>query len=63
MTPLLAGTEAVAGTARAGAYARHRPEQTLLYQLVEAHYPAFVEYLARVSGHCRHMCSASLKTI
>jgi ribosomal protein S27E len=23
-------------------YARHRPEQTLLYQLVEAHYPAFV---------------------
>ena len=46
MTPLLAGTEAVAGTARAGAYARHRPEQTLLYQLVEAHYPAFVEHLA-----------------
>jgi hypothetical protein len=23
-------------------YARHRPEQTLLYQLVEAHYPAFL---------------------
>jgi hypothetical protein len=22
-------------------YARHRPEQTLLYQLVEEHYPAF----------------------
>ena len=25
---------------------RHRPEQTLLYQLVEAHYPAFVAHLA-----------------
>jgi hypothetical protein len=22
-------------------YARHRPEQTLLYQLVEEHYPTF----------------------
>ena len=31
---------------RAGEYARHRPEQTLLYQRVEAHYPAFVEHLA-----------------
>ena len=63
MTPLLVGKDVVAGAVRAGAYARHRPEQTLLYQLVETHYPAFVEYLARVSGHCRHMCSASLKTI
>ena len=44
MTPLLAGKDA--GAVRAGAYARHRPEQTLLYQLVEAHYPAFVEHLA-----------------
>ena len=31
---------------RAGEYARHRPEQTLLYQLIEAHYPAFIEHLA-----------------
>ena len=46
MTPLLAGKDASAGTARAGEYIRHRPEQTLLYQLVEAHYPAFVEHLA-----------------
>ena len=43
MTPL-AGKDA--GAARAGEHARHRPEQTLLYQLVEAHYPAFVEHLA-----------------
>ena len=27
-------------------YERHRPEQTLLYQLVEQHYPAFVAQLA-----------------
>lgn len=27
-------------------YERHRPETTLLYQLVEAHYPAFVAQLA-----------------
>ncbi len=46
MTPLSAGKDAVAGAARTGEYARHRPEQTLLYQLVEAHYPAFVEHLA-----------------
>jgi len=27
-------------------YRHHRPEQTLLYQIVERHYPAFVEQLA-----------------
>ena len=46
MTPLVAGKDARAGAARAGEYARHRPEQTLLYQLVEQYYPAFVEHLA-----------------
>ena len=46
MTPLAAGKDAVARAARAGEYARHWPEQTLLYQLVEAHYPAFLEHLA-----------------
>jgi hypothetical protein len=46
MTPLLAGKDAIAGAARAGEYARHRPEQTLLYQLVEQYYPAFVEHLS-----------------
>ena len=38
-----AGTHAGEG---APAYARHRPEQTLLYRLVEEHYPAFVTRLA-----------------
>ena len=28
-------------------YERHQPKQTLLYQLVETHYPAFVDQLAR----------------
>jgi len=36
------GREAAGGLA----YARHRPEDTRLYRLVEQHYPAFVEHLA-----------------
>jgi len=28
-------------------YERHLPEQTLLYQLVEAHYPSLVDQLAQ----------------
>ena len=39
-----AGREALLG-ADARRYERHRPEQTLLYQLVEEHYPAFVAVL------------------
>ncbi len=27
-------------------YERHRPGQTLLYRIVEQHYPAFIEYMA-----------------
>ena len=27
-------------------YERHRPENTLLYQLVDAHYPAFADQMA-----------------
>jgi len=30
----------------AGRYFRHRPETTLLYQLIEQHWPAFKEQLA-----------------
>ncbi len=30
----------------AGRYQRHRPEQTLLYRIVEQHYPAFTAQLA-----------------
>ena len=40
-----AGREAVLG-AETHRYERHCPEQTLLYQLVDEHYPAFVAELA-----------------
>jgi hypothetical protein len=40
MLQLPAGREASRGE-RAPQYERHRPEQTLLYQLVEEYYPAF----------------------
>jgi hypothetical protein len=45
MSPALAaGTgERAGGTAP---YQRHRPERTLLYQIVEQHYPAFVAHMA-----------------
>ncbi len=40
-----AGLEASTAT-RGLRYARHRPEQTLLYQLVERYYPELAELLA-----------------
>ena len=42
----MAGKEASAGIERARRYVRHRPEQTLLYQIVQTHYSAFVAVLA-----------------
>ena len=36
------GKDAVGGVV----YERHRPEQTLLYQIVEAHYPALIDQLS-----------------
>ena len=45
MLPLPAGKEASAGVA-ASRYERHRPERTLLYQLVEDYYPALKAHLA-----------------
>jgi len=41
-----AAPAARAAPAGAPGYARHRPEQTLLYRVVAQHYPAFVELLA-----------------
>ena len=34
-------------------YARHRPERTLLYQLVEWYYPAFAVEREFRDGRCR----------
>ena len=42
-TMLAQGSDGLSKTA----YERHQPEQTLLYQLVEAHYPALVDQLAQ----------------
>ncbi|QKK01921.1 MAG: hypothetical protein HND55_04145 [Pseudomonadota bacterium] len=46
-------------------YQRHYPEQTLLYQIVERHYPAFVEHLAdagkQLPGHVRQAFDAYLQ--
>ncbi len=41
MSSPLASREAGSGAGGAVTYARHRPEQTLLYQLVEQHYREF----------------------
>ncbi|MGH8310673.1 MAG: hypothetical protein ACRETX_12880 [Steroidobacteraceae bacterium] len=37
-----AADRAPSGSNTVPAYARHRPEQTLLYQIIEQHYPAFL---------------------
>ena len=46
-------------------YRRHRPEETLLYQIVERHYSAFVEHLAEAGkhlpGHVRQAFDAYLQ--
>ncbi len=44
MLPLPAGREASPG-AGAPPYVRHRPERTLLYQLIEEYYPSFQAHL------------------
>ena len=46
MTVLTVGRDAYAGLDHAVRYARHRPEQTLLYQIVQTHTPAFLVELA-----------------
>ena len=45
MLPLPAGREASSGVG-ALVYTRHRPERTLLYQIVKEYYPDFVAHLA-----------------
>ncbi len=45
MLPSPAGREVTSGGS-APTYVRHRPERTLLYQLVEEYYPAFKAHLA-----------------
>ena len=47
MPVLTTGTEADAGIAREVRYTRYRPEQTLLYQIIQTHAPAFLAALGR----------------
>jgi len=49
MAPQPAGREAGSG-AGLRRYERHRPEHTLLYELVEEHYPAFAQQMAASPG-------------
>ena len=46
MTTLTVCKDVYAGVERAARYTRHRPEQTLLYQIVQTHTPAFLAELA-----------------
>ena len=40
--------------------ARHRPEHTLLYQIIERHYPAFLEQLSEAGRHLPRPCRECL---
>ena len=55
MLPLAAGREAGSGGG-APPYVRHRPERTLLYQLVEKYYPALKAHLVAFSCKRRGFC-------
>jgi len=45
-----------------GRYQSHRPEQTLLYQIVDEYYPAFAALMAETGkGIDRAMCNGNLK--
>ena len=63
--PPQAAAEPVAAAPATGDYQRHRPEQTLLYQIVARHYPAFVEHLAgagkQLPGHVQQTFDAYLQ--
>ena len=59
--------QAAGSAPSAFAYQRHQPEQTLLYQLVEAHYPTLVDLLAQqgksLPDHVHRKFEAFLKCI
>ena len=46
----MAHASAACSVARRGGYERRRPEQTLLYQLVEQHWPTFRERAEQAGG-------------
>ncbi len=44
-----------------GRYQSHRPEQTLLYQIVDEYYPAFAALMAEQGKELPAMCNGNLK--
>ncbi|MFQ5592490.1 MAG: hypothetical protein ACE5HE_15135 [Phycisphaerae bacterium] len=60
-----AGRDAGSVSGEAGYYERHRPEQTLLYQIIEQHYPAFSALMAEqgreLPGYVQREFEAYLK--
>jgi hypothetical protein len=49
MAGIPAGRDACSVAGNAGYYERHRPQQTLLYQIIEQHYPVFSALMAEQS--------------
>ncbi len=45
------------------AYVRHKPEQTLLYQLIERHWPEFQSHLNEVGEHKEMTWAQRLKRV
>lgn len=50
-----------AGDRDTGRYQSHRPEQTLLYQIVDEYYPAFAALMAEQGKELPAMCNGNLK--
>ena len=46
----------------AGRYQRHRPEQTLLYQMVDEYYPVFAGLMAAFPFSCAFCSPASQRS-
>ena len=44
-----------------GRYQSHRPEQTLLYQIVDEYYPAFAALMAEQGKELPAICNGNLK--
>jgi hypothetical protein len=42
-------------------YERHKPEQTLLYQIIEKYYPQFLTHMGNKINICPSICGQNLK--
>ena len=60
MLPVPGGREASTGVG-ALVYERHRPERTLLYQLVQEYYPAFKDHLMAQGRGVAGVCGTGVR--